>query len=126
MIEYYGSWRHILDWVEQSSFVEELNKLLRPVPIQISPHATRMPLGRAKPREARLESFGPQVIPDPRVWRELRSWWLAHGGNTPNWDLAAGCEIEHRRGLLLVEAKANAPELSGAGKRLVGPRAKKK
>lgn len=48
----------------------------------------------------------------------LRKWWLVHerGANTPNWDIAAGCEIEGRTGLILVEAKANVPELSVLGK----------
>jgi hypothetical protein len=34
----------------------------------------------------------------------------------PNWDLAATCTIEGQRGLVLVEAKAHAKELSPAGK----------
>ncbi len=43
----------------------------------------------------------------------LRKWWLVHerGANTPNWDIAAGCEIEGKTGVILVEAKANVPEL---------------
>ena len=47
----------------------------------------------------------------------LRDWWLAvpEGANTPNWDLAATCEIEGTRGLLLVEAKAHVDELSRRG-----------
>jgi hypothetical protein len=61
----------------------------------------------------------------PHLWRSLRRWWLAHGGNTPNWDLAGACTLEERRGLLLVEAKVNVPELSAGGKRLVGSRRKK-
>jgi hypothetical protein len=36
----------------------------------------------------------------------------------PNWDIAAGCEIERKEGLILVEAKANVPELSVLGKSL--------
>ena len=52
------------------------------------------------------------------MWSPLRSWWLAHegGANTPNWDIGAACEIEGTPGLILVEAKANVPELSVAGK----------
>jgi hypothetical protein len=125
MGEYYGSRRHMLEWVEQPTFVQELNELLQPLPAHIHETGLRMPRGRADPREARLESFGPRVVDDRRVWHEVKNWWLAHGGNTPNWDLAAECEVEGRRGLLLVEAKANVPELSAAGKRLVGRRNKK-
>jgi hypothetical protein len=57
-------------------------------------------------------------VPQDDVWSQLRTWWLAHeqGANTPNWDIAVSCEIEGRTGLILVEAKANAPELSHSGK----------
>ena len=54
----------------------------------------------------------------PKLRQQLRDWWLAvpKGANTPNWDLAATCRIEGRKGLLLVEAKAHVNELSDAGK----------
>jgi hypothetical protein len=79
-----------------------------------------MPRGFAAPDEARLDTFGPAALPRPDVWPLLRSWWLAHdrGANTPNWDLAVTCEIDGIPGLVLVEAKANVPELSAAGKSL--------
>ena len=125
MVEYYGSRRHVLDWVEQPSFLQELTELLRPLPIHFRSGDAFMPLCRKQPREARLESFGPRVLKEQRVWSELKSWWLAYGGSTPNWDLAAACTLKERPGLLLVEAKANGPELSEAGKRLVGRRVKK-
>jgi hypothetical protein len=38
------------------------------------------------------------------------------GANTPNWDIAVGCTIEDRPGLVLVEAKANWQELKVDGK----------
>ena len=49
---------------------------------------------------------------------DLRKWWLAVDGaaTTPNWDIASTCEIEGKRGLLLVEAKAHENELSHSGK----------
>jgi hypothetical protein len=59
-------------------------------------------------------------LPGHPAWKELENWWLAHksGANTPNWDIAVACEIEGRPGLVLVEAKANWPELGTAGKQL--------
>jgi hypothetical protein len=114
-----------LEWVEQTSFIEELNELLHPIPIKIGAHDRRMPQGTNEPREARLETFGPTVVPEPCIGESIQRWWLAYGGNTPNWDLASACTLEERRGLLLVEAKANVPELSAGGKRLVGNRPKK-
>ena len=48
----------------------------------------------------------------------LSHWWLKvpRGANTPNWDLVSTCTIEGSDGLVLVEAKAHANELSVAGK----------
>jgi hypothetical protein len=76
-----------------------------------------MPRGYTFPAEARLETFGPRAIPGAD-WSELRKWWLRHerGANTPNWDAALSCDIEGNPGLVLVEAKANVPELGLAGK----------
>jgi hypothetical protein len=66
-------------------------------------------------------------MPGLTVWGDLRDWWLKHkrGANTPNWDIALGCTIEGRPGLILVEAKANWPEL-GTGGKLLDPKASEK
>lgn len=52
--------------------------------------------------------------------QEVRQWWLEvpHNANTPNWDIASTCTVGGRPGLLLIEAKAHAAELSAAGKTL--------
>lgn len=113
-----GSRKHVLDWVESPTFDRELEALLTPIPVSIPVGAKRMPIGHREVTEARLETFGPLAIPDHPVWTGLRPWWLKHaaGANTPNWDLAVACDIDGRRGLCLVEAKANVRELSSAGK----------
>lgn len=117
---YRGSRKHVLDWTSQSTFAAELTALLSPVPIEIGADAQWMPRGAEYPAEARLERFGPAWLPDASLWLNLRGWWLRHhrGANTPNWDIAVGCKIEGRPGLVLVEAKANWPELSRDGKLL--------
>ena len=68
--------------------------------------------------EARLDR-DPGFVP-PEIQQILRDWWLAVAprANTPNWDLASTCTVDGKRGLLLVEAKAHANELSIAGKSL--------
>lgn len=113
-----GSRKHVLDWVERPGFLQELEALVAPTPCRIAPDAIYLPRSHAEPAEARLDVFGRRVLPNHPVWDELRRWWLRHpkGANTPNWDLAVTCQIEGRPGLVLVEAKANAPELSEAGK----------
>jgi hypothetical protein len=77
-----------------------------------------MPVGLAESREARLETFGPDAVPGNHDWKGLTSWWLKHsaGANTPNWDIALGCDVGGKPGLILVEAKANHPELKASGK----------
>ena len=120
MRTYRGSRTHVLDWTEQPRFLSELAELVSPCPVEIGADALWMPRGYGKPREARLETSGPQWLPGERAWREIQDWWLVHkrGANTPNWDIAVGCTVEGRRVLVLVEAKAHRQELSPAGKRL--------
>ena len=108
----------MLDWTDTPDFSVELLQLVAPVDCRLSARSRWMPRGYRSPDEARLETFGPAVWPETEAWSVLRKWWLAHerGANTPNWDIAASCEIDGSPGLILVEAKANVPELSVAGK----------
>ena len=108
----------MLDWTNTPEFPVELLQLVAPVDCRLSARSRWMPRGYRSPDEARLETFGPAVWPETEAWSVLRKWWLAHerGANTPNWDIAASCEIDGSQGLILVEAKANVPELSVAGK----------
>jgi hypothetical protein len=116
---YRGSRKHVLDWTGQPGFIEELLEMVNTSGCGASSATRWQPMGHAAPMEARLERFGPGAIPGHPAWPALRDWWLKHkrGANTPNWDIAVQCEIEGKPGLILVEAKANVPELSAFGKR---------
>jgi len=115
-----GSRKHVLDWTDRPSFLLEFRELLGNLPIEFGPETLWMPRGRAAPNEARLEKFGPAWIPEHPAWEALIDWWLVHRpkANTPNWDIAVGCRIEDRPGLVLAEAKANGAELKPDGKPL--------
>lgn len=57
------------------------------------------------------------------IRRDLEDWWFAKDtryGRSPNFDIASSCIVKGARGLLLVEAKAYAEELTGEveGKKL--------
>ncbi len=113
----------MFDWTEQPQFAVDLIELIAPVRARLFPGAIWMPRGYRKPEEARLESFGRRFLPQSGAWKSLQEWWLANkrGANTPNWDIAVGCDVEGSPGLVLVEAKAHAAELGTAGKRLASP-----
>jgi hypothetical protein len=115
---YRGSRKHVLDWVESPQFIAGLTEMLKPVGVVIPPSATYLPKGYASPWEARLDTLDAGLPVVQGVREQLRDWWLEHhrGANTPNWDLVVECEIEGRPGLVLVEAKANWPELTVHGK----------
>lgn len=117
---YRGSRKHVLDWLAQPSFLPELLALAEPVTARVSSKSQWMPRSYREPDEARLETFGPKWLPNHPAWNAIRKWWLLHehGANTPNWDIAVGCEIDGRPGLVLVEAKANKTELKVEGKSL--------
>jgi hypothetical protein len=112
-----GSRKHVLDWVEQPGFVQELIGLFPHIDLNVPALAMYMPRGYKAADEARLEHFGPRWL-QSTIWVNLQDWWLLHkrGANTPNWDIVLGCIIESRPGLVLVEAKANWNELKVEGK----------
>lgn len=115
---YRGSRKHVLDWTDQPRFLPELLQLVQPVSCRVTADSIWQPMGTDAPNEARLEQFGPQAFPLSPAWSTISTWWLKHarGANTPNWDIALSCDVEGTPGLVLVEAKANVPELSEAGK----------
>lgn len=118
---YRGSRKHILDWLcsERGSFVAELNDLLGGAATVEANADQWMPEGYDNDTEARLDQLDDSFVPDA-VRRSLTDWWLVHraGANTPNWDLLSTATIAGRRGLVLVEAKANCAELKVDGKAL--------
>ena len=113
---YRGSRKHVLDWVEHPRFVSQLLGCLGPS-FKATSRSVWAPAGFRYPDEARLEEWGPQVLPEID-WQILRDWWLLspRRSNTPNWDLAFVAELEGQLGLILVEAKANVPEMKPDGK----------
>ncbi len=117
---YRGSRKHVLDWVTQPGFRAELNSMVAGSGVIIGLNDRYMPTGfsEAGAVEAQLHRFGPAALPSAIDWSELNRWWLAapHGANTPNWDLAATAALNGKPALVLVEAKANVPELSADGK----------
>jgi hypothetical protein len=117
---YRGSRKHVLEWTARVDFLDELAELVEPAPVEFRMNDPFMPQGESAPAEARLETVGPSWMPESEAWPRLQEWWLAHkaGANTPNWDIAARCLLEGRPGLVLIEAKANVPELNPGGKSL--------
>ena len=71
-----------------------------------------LPEGFDRLDEARLDRE-PGLLPEAKHREALRDWWLAvSNGNTPNFDIVSTCKVGCKRGLLLVEAKAHASELT--------------
>ncbi len=71
-----------------------------------------MPQGFDQTAEATLPEVESLLGPDVRL--ALQRWWLSTASGTtrtPNWDLAASCTIEGRKGIVLIEAKAHDQEL---------------
>jgi len=117
--QFRGSRKHVLDWVDSGpqAFVAGLNEVLSGAATVNADRDRWMPEGYRNVREARLDVLGQEYLPDD-VRKTLTDWWLVHkaGANTPNWDLLSTASISGRRGLVLVEAKANCAELKVDGK----------
>ncbi len=112
---------------EREEVATRLMKLVDYDNVTVSPGDNWMPFGKptfiendqwdkTPMSEARIDRQNCLVYPEIR--NQLREWWLCHGGNTPNWDIASTCYIEGKRGLILVEAKAHEKELDVKGKSL--------
>jgi hypothetical protein len=113
-----GSRRHILDWVESRDFLDTVRRWLAPQGFSVATDATRMPIGWKQPKESRLFDNASPFL-DPGRKDTLRRWWLAHEGNTPNWDLIVRAESRNGPALLLVEAKAKVSEFDWKAKPLL-------
>jgi hypothetical protein len=104
---------------------ERLTQLVELPSVLIPPQARWIPRGQPvlKPdgfwdvspaREVQLDQYNDLITREDS--EALRSWWLAYPSNkanTPNWDIACTCEVSGKKGLVLVEAKAHAGELTG-------------
>ena len=79
-----------------------------------------MPLGFTDTKEAELGK-NPGFLSQEHQ-EKVTTWWLLHrrGARTPNWDIASTADIEGRKGLILVEAKAHESELHTDGKSSFG------
>jgi hypothetical protein len=118
MTEFKGSKRRSLARTEgPPEIVAALSKIARPFASVGSSDLIYLPKGSGHPKQAKLGEVR-NLLGDTH--REaLTAWWLAvreHDGrkaNTPNWDIASHCDIEGRRGLMLIEANAHSNELSG-------------
>ena|ERR1700734_1352743 len=104
-----GSRRHVLDWVESRDFLDTVQQWVAPQGFTIATDAIRMPSGWEQSKECRLFDKASPFL-DPGCKDTVRHWWLAHEGNTPNWDLIVQASGRDGPALVLVEAKAKVSE----------------
>lgn len=103
---------HLLTHGSRKDVAARLTRLATPF-ATVSESDAWMPDGFSDVEEAELHRAARLISVDH--CETLTDWWLAPAsrrGKTPNFDIAATCRVEGRRGLLLVEAKAHANELS--------------
>lgn len=111
----------------RADVAERLTKLVDITDVSVSAENRWMPTGipelvapgkwnLAPAQEAKLgEDEG---FLSPERGQQVTDWWLkvVAKANTPNWDVASTCRVSGKPGLILVEAKAHAAELSCAAK----------
>jgi len=113
-----GSRRHVLDWVESSDFLGTVRQWIAPQGFTVASDAIRMPSGWEQSKESRLFDKASPFL-DPGRKDTVRRWWLAHEGNTPNWDLIVQAAGRDGPALVLVEAKAKVSEFDCKSKPLL-------
>ena len=115
---------------ERRNVADRLTRMVNLPDVAVSPDDRWQPHGKPAPKNgswdptpsSEVDLARPNDLVSLNVTRQLRAWWLEvpRGAWTPNWDLTATCTIRGRPGLLLVEAKAYAEQLSANGKDLPG------
>lgn len=108
----------MLELIDSSDFITDINILLEDVGASIATSDTWMPTGLHSDKEAELKTFL-SISHDAKLGAEIQNWWLeifTPQTRTPNWDLVSTCTINGKPGILLVEAKAHTQELNGGSK----------
>lgn len=117
-----GSRKHILDLIDRSDFVETINSILQPYNVIVLDTNTVQPKGLKDDAEYELQFFIDkhnlnQHFP-PLSNFNFNKWWNPNGGKAPTWDMVTMCEVNGKKGVLLVEAKAHVGEFDRKPKRL--------
>ena len=111
---YAGSQRHIQAYVNTPALTTTLNVTLQNA-LPALADATiewRAPLTDAQHAEPRDNTFWP-AIEQPALAADAKDWWPARGG--PSWDaIGIARRTNGNNTVVLIEAKANAPEFGGA------------
>ena len=108
---------------ESEEVAERLTALVDIPEVVVTPADTWMPFGKPLKKESgswdvspakEVDLGKPNLLVPPEIQEQLERWWLAVAKNarTPRWDIASTCTIRGTPGLLLVEAKAHAKEIS--------------
>lgn len=117
MIRGKGSQKAMMNLIESKNFIGTINKLVNPH-ATITEYDNWMPKSIHLYKEAELKDFLRHNF-SPALADGILNWWLQikHSkAATPKWDFVSTCNINGKRGMLLVEAKAHAGELEGESK----------
>jgi len=105
-----GSRYGIIKLVESNDFIDKINELLKGTKAKVSVYDNWMPKRVHMDKEAELNDFLKHNFTS-ELQDKITKWWLHVDSTTPNWDLISTCQIDGKRGILLVEAKAHTGEL---------------
>ncbi len=116
-----GSRRYVLEWLEKND-LENINLFFKDCNLKIENKGNIKPTSITDSREYEFVDYINNIrIPDEFPINDLKSlnkWWAPNGGTTPVWDLISICEINNKKGFLLIEGKAHIKELDCNGKKL--------
>jgi len=114
--QYRGSKKHVLDLVASADFVNTMNHLLGDTGISLSAADPCQPGGYEDAEEWTLRKFCRALCENWFDFQPFDQWWVPDRYTNPQWDLLSTCAIEGKKGLLMIEAKANEGELDRTGK----------
>lgn len=107
--EFRGSRRHILDLLDCSDWVKQLNELIAVEGINVSTDPCPTPKGHNAIGETDLDSYilnhCKGFWPEAEKQLDRGSWWAPHGGTRPQMDLKCRLKVNRKDGYSLSKRK---------------------
>jgi len=115
--EFKGSQRCMIKLISSPDFLTHLNSIIKDTDTTITNNDVWIPKGLNDPRESQLKSFLKSNF-GLEIYNGIVEWWMLVNVTTPTWDFVSTCNINGKKGILLIEAKAHQTELESSGKKL--------
>ncbi len=118
MIHFRGTRKNMADFVESPSFIKDLNEMIKSTDAKVTAKDAKLPTYNYKVfREKSLTDFLKLHYSEELATKYLLWWFkkISFNQKTYFWDLISTCEINGKKGILLVHSKSHTKDLVAFG-----------